>query len=170
MSFKWRFAGVPMMAQHWISARTYVVFLDPVGFFEESKRLLYFVFGMYGEEENGCWQPWNCDRHQLWCHQYGACQKLNLREIHHYCKRRGFPGGTDISHIHRLGLFLGVQNSEFQYFWGFSEKLIFLGGMKILWIFLGGHHKIGLVWGSFLCILGSFLRSRYRIVIFFLGC
>ena len=32
-------------------------------------------------------------------------------------------GGTLIfSHIHRLGLFFGVQNSEFQYFWGFSEK------------------------------------------------
>ena len=31
-----------------------------------------------------------------------------------------------------------VQNSEFQYFWGFWEKCIFLGGMKILWIFFGG--------------------------------
>ena len=43
----------------------------------------------------------------------------------------------------------------------------FFGDMKILWIFLGGHHKIGLVLGSFLCNLGSFLRSRYRIGIFF---
>ena len=34
--------------------------------------------------------------------------------------------------------------------------------MKILWIFLGGHLNIGLVLGSFLCNLGSFLRSRYR--------
>ena len=49
------------------------------------------------------------------------------------------------SHIRRLGPFFGVQNSEFQYFCGVSEKLIFFGGMKILWIFLGGHHKIGLV-------------------------
>ena len=39
--------------------------------------------------------------------------------------------------------------------------------MKILWIFFGGHHKIGLVCGSFLCNLGSFLRSRYRFGIFF---
>ena len=39
--------------------------------------------------------------------------------------------------------------------------------MKILWIFLGGHHKIGLVWGSLLCVLGSFLRSMYRIGILF---
>ena len=32
-------------------------------------------------------------------------------------------GGTLIfSHIRRLGLFFWVQNSEFQYFWGFSEK------------------------------------------------
>ena len=37
------------------------------------------------------------------------------------------------------------------------------GGMKILKIFFGGHHKIGLV----LFNLGSFLRSMYRIGIFF---
>ena len=48
-------------------------------------------------------------------------------------------GGTLIfSHIRRLGPFFWVQSFEFQYFWGFW-------GMKILWIFLGGHHKIGLV-------------------------
>ena len=47
------------------------------------------------------------------------------------------------SHIRRLGAFFGVQNSKFQYFWGFSEKLIFLGGMKILWIFLGIITKLG---------------------------
>ena len=58
----------------------------------------------------------------------------------------GGGGGTLIfSHIRRLCLFFGVQNSEFQYFFGFSEKRIFLGGMKILWIFFLGHHKIGLV-------------------------
>ena len=49
------------------------------------------------------------------------------------------------SHIRRLGLIFWVQNSEFQYFLEFSEKIIFFWGMKILWIFLGGHHKIGLV-------------------------
>ena len=39
------------------------------------------------------------------------------------------PGGTLIfSHIRRLGPFFGVQNSEFQYFFGFSEKLIFFFG------------------------------------------
>ena len=56
-------------------------------------------------------------------------------------------GGTLIfSHIRRLGPFFGVQNSEFQYFLGFSERRIFLWGMKILWIFFfWGHHKIGLV-------------------------
>ena len=37
-------------------------------------------------------------------------------------------GGTLIfSHIRRLGSFFGVQSFEFQYFWGFSEKLIFFG-------------------------------------------
>ena len=35
----------------------------------------------------------------------------------------GPQGGTLIfSHIRRLGPFFGVQNSEFQYFFGFSEK------------------------------------------------
>ena len=40
-------------------------------------------------------------------------------------------GGTLIfSHIRRLGPFLGVQNSEFQYFLGFSEKIIFFFGYE----------------------------------------
>ena len=48
-------------------------------------------------------------------------------------------GGTQIfSHIGRLSPFFLVQNSEFQYLFGFSEKMIFLGGMKILWIFFLG--------------------------------
>ena len=35
-------------------------------------------------------------------------------------------GGTLIfSHIRRLGPLFWVQNSEFQYFFGFSEKLLF---------------------------------------------
>ena len=60
--------------------------------------------------------------------------------------RRWPMGGTLIfSRIRRLGLFFWIKNSEFQYFLGFSEKLIFFEGMKILWIFFGGHHKIRLV-------------------------
>ena len=56
----------------------------------------------------------------------------------------GGGGGTLIfSHIRGLGPFFGVQNSEFQYFWGFSEKLIFFWGMKILWIFWGVITKLG---------------------------
>ena len=45
------------------------------------------------------------------------------------------------SYIRRLGSFFGVQNFEFHYFSGFSEINIF-GGMKILWIFFGGYHKL----------------------------
>ena len=57
-------------------------------------------------------------------------------------------GGTLIfACIRRLGSFFGVQNFEFQYFSGFSEKKTFFQSMKILWIFLGGHHKIGLYLG-----------------------
>ena len=56
-------------------------------------------------------------------------------------------GGTLIfSYIRRLRSYLRGQNFDFQYFLGFSEKYIFLGVM-ILWIFFGGHHKIGLYLG-----------------------
>ena len=55
----------------------------------------------------------------------------------------GGGGGTLIfSYIRRLGSFFGVQNFEFQDFLGFRKINIFLG-MKILWIFFWGHHKIG---------------------------
>ena len=63
-----------------------------------------------------------------------------------YSKPRGGGGALIFSHIRRRGPFFWVQNSEFQYFFEFSEKLIFFGGMKIfLWIFFLGRHKIGLV-------------------------
>ena len=39
-------------------------------------------------------------------------------------------------------------------------------GMKILWIFLGGHHKIRLHLGVFSMHFGVFLRSRYRVGVF----
>ena len=60
----------------------------------------------------------------------------------------GGVGGEALisSYIRRLGTFFWVQNFDFQYFWGVSEKKYFLG-MKILWIFLGGNHKIGLYLG-----------------------
>ena len=64
---------------------------------------------------------------------------------------RVLPQGSTLifSYIRRLGSFFLVKNFEFQYFLGFSEKMIFWG-MKILWIFFflgGGHHKIGLYLG-----------------------
>ena len=47
---------------------------------------------------------------------------------------------------------------------------MFLGGMKILWIYLGGHHKIRLVRGSFLCNLGSFFKVKVQNLDILLGC
>ena len=72
-----------------------------------------------------------------------TCIHLHLNTF--AAEPQGVGGTLIFSHIRRLAPFFGVQNSEFQYFWGFSEKIIFFGGMKILWIFFGGHHKIGLV-------------------------
>ena len=41
-----------------------------------------------------------------------------------------------------------VQNFEFQYFFGFSEKKYFWG-MKILLIFLGSSQNWTIFWGNF---------------------
>ena len=62
-----------------------------------------------------------------------------------------------------------VQNFEFQYFWGFSEKLIFFRGMKILWKFFRGHHKIGLYLVFISMHLGSFLEVKVQNRGYFLG-
>ena len=47
-------------------------------------------------------------------------------------------------YIRRLGSFFGVQNFEFQYFWGVQKKIYFLGYEDF-----GGHYKIGLYLGAF---------------------
>ena len=70
-----------------------------------------------------------------------------------YYKRRRFEvlprwGTLTFSYIPRHGLFLGVQNFEFQYFWGFRKINIFLS-MKILWIFLGVNKKLDYFRGNF---------------------
>ena len=41
---------------------------------------------------------------------------------------RGGGGTLKFLYIRRLGLFFGVQNFEFQYFWGFSIFFFFWGG------------------------------------------
>ena len=43
-----------------------------------------------------------------------------------------------LSHIRRLGLFLGVQNSEFQYFGGFQKNEYFFGYYEEFVDILGG--------------------------------
>ena len=69
---------------------------------------------------------------------------------------RAQRGTLIISYIHRLGSFLGVQNFELHLFiiffffflgGGGVRKMNIFGGMKILWIFLGGCHKIRLCLG-----------------------
>ena len=57
-------------------------------------------------------------------------------------------GTLIFSYIRCLGSFFGVQNFDFQYiFLGVFRKINILLGMKILWLFFGGHHKIGLYLG-----------------------
>ena len=63
------------------------------------------------------------------------------------CPGGGGGGGTLIfSYISRLGSFFGFKILNFNIFWDFQKNEYFWG-IKILWIFLGGHHKIGLYLG-----------------------
>ena len=56
---------------------------------------------------------------------------------------RGVGGDAlNFLYIRRLGLFFGVQNFKFQYFFGFQKSKYFLGYEDFFYIFLGGHHKI----------------------------
>ena len=67
-----------------------------------------------------------------------------------------------------FGYFIPGGGSKFwiSIFLGVSEKK--MGGMKILWMFFWGHHKIGLYLRVILMHFKSlFLRSRYRMRIFF---
>ena len=59
----------------------------------------------------------------------------------------GGVGSLIFSYIRTLGSFFWVQNFEFQYFLGVFRKINIILGMKILWIFFGGHRKIGLYLG-----------------------
>ena len=69
-----------------------------------------------------------------------------------------------------LGLFLGrgVRILNFDIFGGFQKKNLL--GMKILWIFFGVITKLGYILGSFLSILGYFLKVNVQNGGYFLGC
>ena len=57
-------------------------------------------------------------------------------------------GGTlKFLYIRRLGLFFGVQNFWIAILFLVFRKMNIFGGMKILWTFFGGQHKIGLYLG-----------------------
>ena len=59
----------------------------------------------------------------------------------------GVGCGTLIfSYIRRRGSFFGFKILKFSFLGSFQKNEYFLG-MKILWIFLGGHHKIRLYLG-----------------------
>ena len=49
------------------------------------------------------------------------CLHINTENVDETGSRGG-GGNLIFSYIRRLGSILGIQNFEFQYFWGFSEK------------------------------------------------
>ena len=103
------------------------------------------------------------------CFFHRLClRKGNLSRSYMYQCPGGGGGGTLIfSHMRRLGIFFGVQKIWISIFFGVFRKMNFWGVWRFCGYFLGGHLKIDLVLRPFLCILGSFLRSKYRIGIFF---
>ena len=87
----------------------------------------------------------------------------NVRHVHQFAQRGGSTLIYSYIHVRRLGSFFGVQIVNFSIYLylfiylffffffflggGGSEKSIFFGDMKILLIFFGGNHKIGLYLG-----------------------
>ena len=62
-----------------------------------------------------------------------------------------------------LAHFFGFKILNFKILWGFHKNEYFGGGgMKISCTFLGGHHKAGLVLGSFICIVWYFLKVKVQ--------
>ena len=85
-------------------------------------------------------------------------------ECPYYSKRRCvFEGGIYI--IQLLGPFFGVQNFEYQYFWGFQKKEYFMG-MKILWIFLWGHCKLDYVFYFIFIYFLFFLEGGGGVILY----
>ena len=75
----------------------------------------------------------------------------------------GRGGGTlKFSYKRRLGLFFWVQKFEFQYFWGFQKKRIFLGYEDFVDIFFGSPQNWPIFRSHFYAFYGLFLMARYR--------
>ena len=86
-------------------------------------------------------------------------------------KAGGGGGGTLIfSYIRRLEPFFWFQNFEFQYFLGFSEKIIFFGHEYFVDIFGGSSQNWTILSCLFYAFKALFLRSMYRIRDIFWGC
>ena len=77
-----------------------------------------------------------------------------------YSSPRGGGGTLIFSHKRRLSPLFWFKILNFNIFGGFQKNEYFLGCEDFVDIFFGGHHKIGLVWGSFLCNLGSFFKVK----------
>ena len=78
-------------------------------------------------------------------------------------------GTLIFSCIRRLGSFFWVQICEFQYFWGVLRKMNVFWGMKILWIFLWGQPKIGLVLEVISMYFRVFSKGKYTESVYFGG-
>ena len=87
-----------------------------------------------------------------------------LWHLHRWQMKKKIPqktqGGTLIfSYIGRLGSIFWVQNLN--NFWVY-RKIIFYGVWRFCGYFLGVITKLGYIKGSFLCILGSFLKGNVQ--------
>ena len=97
-----------------------------------------------------------------------------FKEAIFFCMMEPWGGDTLIlSHIRRLGLFLGFKILNFNIFGVFRKMNIFFDIMKILLIFFGGGGGSSHNWASFRVIsmhFGSFLKSKVQNWDIFWGC
>ena len=66
--------------------------------------------------------------------------------------------------------FLGGSKFWISIFFGVFRKMNIFGGYEDFVDIFCGHHKIGLVWGLFLCSLGSFYKVKVQNWDIFGGC
>ena len=94
---------------------------------------------------------------------------IHLRSICPFFRGRGYSYIFIHTYYVGLGYFWGFKILNFNIFW-VLQKTEFFGGMKILWIYFGGHHKTGLYLEVISSILGAFLKVNVQNGGYFLGC
>ena len=86
--------------------------------------------------------------HRFWILEQAGPNLASSQKVNwHVCVFKPQEGTLIFSYIRRLGSFFGGSKFWFSIFLGVFRKNNIFGGIKNLWIFFWGHHKIGLYLG-----------------------